>query len=209
MRKNMMKRNIVFVLSVVFVSIACLPADAVVITPSNVVIPEFPGETFSFDFIIDDPMGVTAESYQSTITVSGPGGLSFNTAASQAVATDADYWVFDNSAGASAFVKTATNSFVFSDSPSNPEAETLLADDIMARYAFIWDGSAQGDYTFNLRLGERVSFVKNSITSSREALQFTPGQYPGDDNSFTVHLPEPASVILLVLGGAFLIKPRA
>ena len=207
-----MKKHIVFVLSLILGSIVCLPAEAVVLTPSNIVIPELPGETFSFDLIIDDPMGVTAASYHSAMFVSDRGGLTFNTTASQAVVTtDADYWVFGNSSGV--FTSTFRSiRFKFADSPSNPEIETLLAGDVMARYAFTWDGTAPGDYTFNFNFDITKSFIETD-TGAIEALEFTSGQYRGDDSSFTVHIPEhipePTSILLFVLGGALLRKPKA
>jgi len=213
MKKVMMKRNIVFVLSLILASIISLPAEAVVLTPSNVVIPTLSGETFSFDLIIDgDPLGYLAASYQSTISLSGPGGLSLDSALSQAVVTvdtiDQDYWIVGNSAGVNAS-DLGSNNYEFSDTPDNPNTETLLTGDIMSRYAFTWDGTG-GDYTFTLDLDPANSLLLNGITYGTDALEFTSGQYPGDDTSFTVQLiPEPASIMLLVFGAALLRKQRA
>ena len=205
-----MKRNIVFVLSLVLASIVSLPVEAVVITPSNVVIPTLSGETFSFDLIIyGDPLGYSATGYQSTISVNGPGGLSLDAVASEAVATDAGYWIFGNSDSAGAIDKGG-DSYQFGDNPKNPGDETLLAGDIMARYVFTWDGSV-GDYTFTLDLDSMplVTFIQDAYWS-KEPLGFTPGQYSGDDTSFTVQLiPEPASIMLLLFGAALLRKQRA
>ena len=209
MKNIVMKRNIVFVLSLVLASIISLPAEAIVLTPSNVVIPTLSGETFSFDLIIDaDPAGYSAIGYQSTISVSGPGGLSLDAAASEAVATDAGYWIVGNSAGVN-IADLGGNNYLFGDGPNNPPEETLLAGDIMARYAFTWDGSI-GDYTFSLDLDTAKSSIVNASTYGKEPLEFTPGQYSGDDTSFTVQLvPEPASIMLLLFGAALLRKQRA
>ena len=208
-----MKRNIVFMLSLILGSIVCLPAEAVMLTPSNVVIPTLSGETLRFDLIIDgDPLGYLAASYQSTISVSGPGGLAFDVATSQAVVTidtiDQDYWIVGNSAGVFAF-DLGGNNYLFGDGPSNPGIETLLTGDIMARYAFTWDGTV-GDYTFTLDLDIEKSLLLNGITYGTDALEFTSGQYSGDDTSFTVStIPEPASIMLLVFGATLLRKPKS
>lgn len=209
MKKNMMKRNVVFVLSLILGSIVSLPAEAVMLTPSNVVIPTLSGETFSFDLIIDsDPAGYLAMGYQSLISVSGPGGLSLDVATSEAVAIDAGYWIVGNSAGTGAIDQGGDN-YVFGDGPSNPGTEILLAGDIMARYAFTWDGSV-GDYTFTLDPDTAKSFILNGTTFGKDPLEFTSGQYPGDDTSFTVQLiPEPASIMLLVFGAGLLRKPKS
>jgi len=209
MKNIVMKRNIVFMLSLILGAIVCLPpAEAVVLTPSNVVIPTLSGETLSFDLIIDDPMGMIAASYQSTISVSGPGGLSFDSAASEAVAIDAGYWIVGNSAGAGAS-DLGGNNYEFGDGPSNPGTETLLSGDIMARYAFTWDGTV-GDYTFTLDFDTANSFILNGITYGTDPLEFTSGDYTGDDTSFTVStIPEPASIMLLLLGATILRKQKS
>lgn len=214
MKNIVMKRNIVFVLSLILASIISLPAEAVVLTPSNVVIPTLAGEIFSFDLIIDaDPGGYLAAGYQSRISVSGPGGLSLDVDTSKAVASnsdpDPDYWVAGNSAGAGA-VDRGGDIYDFGDLPLNPGEETLFAGDIMARYAFTWDGTV-GYYTFTLDLDSAplVSFVQND-NLDKDPLGFTPDPYPGNNTSFTVQLiPEPASIILLLFGAAILRKQKS
>ena len=54
---RVMKVVCVFVLSCVIFSV---PVLGVEIAPSGVVIPSSPGETFSFDYVISDPMGFMA-----------------------------------------------------------------------------------------------------------------------------------------------------
>lgn len=203
--RAMKKAILVFVLSCVTVS---MPAWGVQITPSNIVMPGSPGGLFSFDFVISNPAGVSAQSFQATVGVSGPGTLTFDSTASEEVDVEAAYWVFENSAGATA-LNPSSNSYQFGDGPDNGVAQALAVDDIMARYVFTWDGTA-GNYTFTLDLDTRNSFIQLPITFETEALQFSQGQYEGNSNSFTVALPipEPATLITFGLCGAFLLKKR-
>ena len=200
-----MKRKVLVVL-ILMLGVLCSPAEAVVITPSNIVMPTLPGDTFSFDLIIDDSMGVTVVAFQSTLSVSGA-GLTFDTDASEAVTTDPDYWIVGNSIGALA-QDQGSNIYMFGDGPENPPTEALVYGDIMARYVFTWDGT-ESDYTFTLDLNTLNSFVLNADTFATDALEFTSGDYTGDAGSFTVAVPEPTTLALLTLGGLILKRRRA
>ena len=98
--------------------------------------------------------------------------------------------------------------YVFGDGPDDGTPKLLAADDIMARYAFTWDGTA-GDYTFALDLNTLWSFAQDT-SYIPEALQFSPGPYPPGvpAGSFTVNIPEPATLMLIGLGSAVLLRKR-
>lgn len=185
----------------------------VTIKPFDVMIPGSPGGLFSFDLVISEEPGISARAFQVTIvSISGPGVLTFDVAASEAVAAETAYWVYGNSAGAAA-IKTDDGSYIFGDDTANGLVEALVIDDIVARYAFTWDG-AEGDYTFTLALDTTNSYVLLEDFISKEALQLPAGgwyDYPiisADGSSFTVHIPEPISLVLLGLGGLVLLKQR-
>lgn len=176
-------------------------------------IPGSPGGLFSFDLVISEEPGIFAQAFKATIgSVSGPGVLTFDVAASEAVAAETTYWVYGNSDGATA-KKTDDGTYIFGDNPREPVFEALVIDDIVARYAFTWDG-VEGDYTFTLALDTTNSYVLLEDFFSKEALQLPAGNwysYPiisADSSSFTVHIPEPISLVLLGLGGLVLLKQR-
>ncbi len=199
-----MKKSVICIVALAFAAL-CVPAEsAVIIEPSNCVLD---GNSFSFDFIINEPAGVSAQSFKTTIGVTGE-GLLFEQADSEAVANEPDYWVFGNSAGAGA-IDLGGNSFQFGDNLDYGSAEPLLAGDIVARYAFTWDGTVDY-YTFTIDLNTNSSYVLYVLNESpvKEALQFSPGTYQGDATSFTVCIPEPATLTLLALGGTILLKKR-
>ena len=196
----------------------CVPAGAaVILTPSNVQIPGSPGEIFSFDFVISDDDGVTAATFQSTISIGDPCALTFDDISSEAVSSELDYWVHywrpNNSAG---IITTdhGDDSYTFADNPDQSDpcdplnyAVPLDVDDIMARYAFEWDGTV-GDYTITLDLDASKTYILNGITYNMDALTFDRGQYPGDSSSFSVNIPEPTTLILFGLAGTILLRKR-
>lgn len=185
-----------------------VPADALTITPDNL---GTAGGIFSFDLVVSDPTGITAASaFKSTVTVSGPGSgaLTFDSTSSIAVVSDSSYWINGNSVGAVA--QDAGGSYIFSDNPDNPAAVALNTGDIMASYAFTWDTA--GDYTFTFDLDVADSFIQitegNPPTPTNYAFDFTPGSQAGGIDYFTTHVPEPATIMLLALGGTALLKKR-
>jgi hypothetical protein len=186
--------------------IRAVPVWAIEVTPSNVVLPASAGGLFSFDLVISStPPDINASGFQCTIGVS-PAGLTFDADSSEAVSENHDYWIYGNSGGAFAEIRDV-NKYRFSDSVDKATAETLFPGDIMARYAFIWDGVVT-DYTFALNLDIKESYVLLGIYGPEEALLFNPGIYPGNSNSFTVPIPEPTMVCLLGLGGLMLGRSR-
>ncbi|MFA5238836.1 MAG: PEP-CTERM sorting domain-containing protein [Phycisphaerae bacterium] len=195
-------------IAAVFFMLCCLifsqQAQCVIITPSNVVLPASAGDIFSFDFVISDATSTNAIGFQTTINVSGPGTLTLNVTNSEAVATMAGYWAIGNSADATSI---GSNPYTFGDNTANSLSEPLYNDDIIARYAFVWDGT-NGDYTFVLNLDTLYSFVQNE-GYAKEILGFNPGAYPGTSNSFTISVPEPCTLIIFAFGsGAVLLKRR-
>ena len=168
-------------------------AQCVVIKPSNVALPTSAGELFSFDFVVSGAMNTSALAFQVTISI-GQSGLDFNEPISKAMANAAGYWAFGNSDNANAFVENGN--FVFGDFTT--DAELLVNNDIMARYAFKWDGT-EGNYTFTLDLNTGNSFVQKEDLGI-EVLQFTPGAYSGNSNNFIVNVPEPSTLIIFLLG---------
>lgn len=184
------------------------PAGAAVgVKPDNL---NISGGIFSFDLVIDNPDSFGAMSFKSTIDVSGPGTLTLDVANSTAVANDTDYWVYNNSAGGIILNDNGSDNYDFGDGALSPYYMDLVAGDIMARYAFTWDTA--GDYTFILDLDAADSFVQDRLDGIQKAYQFTPGDDPGiidsTSNSFTVTIPEPATITLLSLGGMALLRNR-
>ncbi len=179
-------------------------SKAVVVTPGNVILPTSAGETLGFDLVLADAMDTTAAAFQVTVGVSGPGTLTFNGSASGAVSDDPGYWTYKNSYGATTH-DLGGNWYDFGDNPRNPVFEALDDGDIMARFYFTWDGTP-GDYTFTIDFDTGRSFVLNDVWVT-EALQFTPGSWPGDAGSFIL-TPEPATLMLLALGGMAVLRKR-
>ncbi len=189
-------------LCVLSCGIFCEQTRGAEIQPSVVLMPSSPGEPFSFDLVISQDPGITSQGFQAIISsISGPGGLTFNIPYSVAVAIDTDYWLYGNSAGATA-IDNGDGSYTFGDGPGNGIAQAPMVDDIVARYAFIWDGT-EGNYTFTFDLSTAMSYFLLEDLSSKEALQLS-----GGGDSFSVYIPEPATLALLGLGCLFLLKHR-
>jgi hypothetical protein len=170
-------------------------------------------ELFSFDLLISEDLALSAQGFQAIIGgISGPSILTFDEAASVSVDTETNYWIYGNSTGANAIDK-GDGSYSFGDNPSNGIAELLVIDDIMARYSFIWDGT-EGDYTFTFDLGTDNSYILLYDFVSKEALQLPEGAWydhpiiSADSSSFTVHIPEPMTLMLIATGGLALLKQR-
>jgi len=164
------------------------------------------GGLFSFDLVVVDAQGFYAQGFQANMGVSGPGTLSGNVTASTAVATEDHYWIAGNSAGAE-FIGNLDDSYTFGDNPNSGIAELMENDDIMARYAFVWDGT-EGDYTFTLNADTNHSFLLNG-SFIKLPFAFSPGECQTGENSFTVHIvPEPATVFLLGLGSFVIVRKR-
>jgi hypothetical protein len=194
----------VFTIGCLIFSVQAQCVVSVVITPSNMVLPATGGEIFSFDFVVD-ANAINATGFGATISVSGPGTLTFDVNNSKLVVNEVSYWVYGNSYGV--IIKTPSgNSYSFEDNPLGGVPEPLATDDIMARYAFKWGGTV-GDYTFVLNLDTQYSYIQNGAYI-KEPLGFTPGSYLGNSNSFTVNVPEPSTLIIFVLGSAVLLKKR-
>lgn len=192
----------------------CGTTRGVEVQPTIVQMPISPGEPFSFDLVISTDPNPLAQSFQATIdSITGPVGfvLTFDIPSSEAVSGESAYWLYENSAGATAIYKDG--SYTFGDGPNDEFAQPLVTDNIVARYAFTWDGP-EGDYTFTFDLDTAMSYIQLPDFISKEALQLPTGpwyEYPiisADSSSFTVHIPEPATLILMAMGGLVLLKHR-
>jgi len=182
----------------------CGTTRGVEVQPTIVQMPSSPGELFSFDLVISTEPNPLAQAFKATIdSVTGPAGfvLTFDIPSSQAVSGESAYWLYTNSDGATA-IGSGVGPYTFGDNPHNGEAQELTVDEVMARYAFTW-GGVEGDYTFTFNLDTAMSYILLEDLSSKEALQLSEGS-----NSFTVHIPEPATLVLLSLGGLILLKQR-
>lgn len=189
------------------------PAWGVEIQPSIVDYPDSPGGLFSFDLVRIDSDPFAARGFEAWMSVSGPGALTGDETNSEAVAADAGYWLSGNSGGLE-FVDRGSNTYSFGDYPASGNAELVEADDILARFAFTWGGTA-GWYTFAFPLDDfdnidvAYSYISDEFWSE-QAFQFSPGGYESDNpnSSFKVYIPEPATIILLALGSAVLLRKR-
>ena len=198
----MMKKSM-FVLLLVCGLLFSVPAQgAVTITPSNLQIDPC---TVSFDLVISDPCGVSAQSFQATMSVTGT-GLTFDGPTSENVDGEADYWLFGNSAGAAA-IDNLDGSYTFGDNPDDGNPQALAVDDRMARYVFEWDGTP-GDFEFTLITNTSFSFIQDD-SFVNQSLALDAGQYtPSGSNGFTVYIPEPATLMLFGLGTTILLRKR-
>jgi hypothetical protein len=198
-----MKNSVVCLVALMIVTL-CVPAEGtVVIEPANDFIS---GNQFGFDLIISDPDGLSAQGFQTTISVDGLGSLSLNEAESQAVDDEPGYWIYGNSVGATV-IDLGGDSFQFGDNTDNAAAEPLVEGDIIARYVFAWDG-IPAIYDFSIDLNPLVTFVQNE-DFDKTAIAFTPGVYEGGDTGFAMLIPEPATFVFLTLGAVLLKRRKA
>lgn len=207
--------KLVITLCVLICGFFCGTSRGVIIKASVSQMPGSGGELFAFDLLISDGPNPSAQAFQATLgSISGPGVLTFDAAASETVSGEASYWLHGNSGGANA-IDNGDGSYTFGDDPSSGTAVPLVIDDIVARYAFTWDeDGTEGDYTFTLDLDTDMSYILLEDFISKEALQLPAGiwyEYPiisADSTSFTVHIPEPATIVFLGLGCLTLLKRR-
>lgn len=186
------------------------PASGVEIQPAN---DSLSGGLFTFDLVRSDAPAFSSQGFQATMSVSGPGTMASDYDNAVAVVTEADYWLLGNSAGAE-FMDNGDNSYTFGDGPGDGIAQPVAAGDILARFAFTWDGTA-GWYTFAFPVDDlgnidaAQSFIMDDFWSELP-YQFSPGGYDSDspDSSFKVYIPEPTAVMLFGLGGAILLRKR-
>ena len=159
-----------------------------------------PGATIWFDILIDDAMGQSADAAKITLTVepvAHAGSLTFDATASSAVVTSDDYWLFGNSGGAGALTH-GTNMFEFGDSAETLPPDLLENEDIVARFAFTWDGTA-GDYLITIDSDtDNTYLLQNYVQEEPEV----------SDNPVTLYIPEPASAILFALGSLAALRRR-
>lgn len=182
----------------------CGTTRGVEVQPTIVQMPSFPDELFIFDLVISADPNPLTQAFQATIdSITGPVGfvLTFDIPSSEAVSGVPAYWLYANSAGAGA-IGSGVGPYTFGDNPNNGEAQELTVDEVVARYAFIWNGT-EGDYTFTFDLDTAMSYILLEDLSSREALQLS-----GGGDSFTVHIPEPSTLVLLGLGCLTFLKKR-
>jgi hypothetical protein len=205
--------KLVISLCVLSCGVFCGTSRGVVIKVSVSQMPGSAGELFGLDLLISDEPNPPARAFMATIgSISGPSVLTFDVAASEAVAGEAAYWLYENTLGATA-KDNLDGSYTFGDDPASGTTVPLVIDDIVARYAFTWDGT-EGDYTFTLDLDIEESYILLGDFNTHEALQLPEGiwyDYPiisADSTSFTVHIPEPATLALLGLGCLTLLKRR-
>jgi hypothetical protein len=186
-------------------------AFGVEVKPANISIPSSPGGTFSFDFIVTNPPSQAAYTAQLTINRawSNPPDLTFNTSASQSVLSNTSYWVWNNSQGTPA-VDNGDGTYTFGDGPENAIAESINNGDILARFAFTWNGTT-GNYEFILDKDTTNSFVRLA-DFSKAGFTLPTGQWftspivGATDSSFTIHIPEPVTVLLFGIGGLFVLR---
>lgn len=152
------------------------------------------GSKWSFDIKITNPTGVSAQAFQATLQIAGPGALALDAPGSVAVATDPAYWVVGNSQGANAIDK-GSSKYQFGDGPNNGISELLQTGDIMARFKFDW--TTPGWYTINVDTG--TSPLNTFVTDGN----FVNQAVSVSSNGLQVYVPEPASVLLLAVALPF------
>ncbi len=191
-------KNIIFTL--ILASVCALNASAVVLTANVTDLPSNSGDSFAFNLLYNDS-DISAVSFQATINITAgdTSALALDITASQQINTDSNYWLFNNS-GQAKIQQPQVGSFVFSDFANNGLATPLTQAKILARYEYVWDGT-EDTFTFTL---------DNDIIDSSLLVNFQdePVELDTNDNSFSVFIPEPATLLLLTIGSAVLLKNK-
>ena len=156
-----------------------------------------PGGTIWFDMVIADAAGESTEASQVTVSVTGPGSLTFDPTQSKATASDANYIFFGNSDGAVAMTD-GPDTYVFGDGPADGQATPLVDGMHIARFAFTWDGVV-GDYVVEVDPSTLKTFLTQNFATV--APDWT-------NNPVILHVPEPMSAVLLGLAGLVLVRRR-
>lgn len=157
--------------------------------------PLLPGDLIWFDIIVSDGLNESASAAGVRLSVTPVGhigSLTLNTAASEAVATDAAYWLNGNSDGAAA-MDHGGGAYSFGDSSMSGVDVAVASGARLARFAFTWDG-VSGDYEV---------FVDDDMNNTFLFENFAKVAPDWTENPVTLYVPEPASVLAL-LTGAFI-----
>jgi hypothetical protein len=181
-------------------SVFALNAPAAVLTANVTDLPSNPNDTFAFDLLYKDSP-ISAVSFQSTvkITQGDISALTLDITSSEQIESDSNYWLFNNSGQVKA-LQSEPGAFVFSDFSDDGLAVQITQAMTLAHYVFIWDGT-EDTFTFTLD----TDVVDSSLLVN---FQDEPVELDSTDNSFSVLIPEPASLLMLALGSAAMLKNK-
>ena len=162
--------------------------------------PVHPGDPIWFDVLVNDAMGDRAQNIQITLSVVpvATGAITFDAAESEAVENDVSYWVFGDSVGAGA-LDLGSDTYQFGDSPDSGVAESLINGDIVARFAFTWDGVVD-DYLVTVDTG-----LSNTSILDENFETVAPSWV---SNPVMLHVPEPTTVAIIAVGSLAALRRR-